>query len=140
MPRAINYYDLLGVSPDASAEEIHRAYRRLARRYHPDTGAGAQERARFHQLSNAYEVLRDPGQRARYDRSTLARRRGSRGRQDPSLSAGPAARGRRAPAFSGGPSSRDVPRFVDQESGAVDVRKLLAPLVRVQFGVRWLRK
>jgi molecular chaperone DnaJ len=58
-------YGVLGVRPDAAADDIKRAYRRLAREHHPDAG-GDEER--FKELSRAYEVLADPERRARYDR------------------------------------------------------------------------
>jgi molecular chaperone DnaJ len=58
-------YEILGVSRDASEEEIKRAYRKLARELHPDTG-GDEER--FKELTTAYEVLRNPQTRANYDR------------------------------------------------------------------------
>ncbi len=64
-----DYYDLLGVSRDASTEEIKKAYRKLAMEYHPDQNEGSKEaEERFKEITQAYEVLRDPDQRARYDR------------------------------------------------------------------------
>ncbi len=65
---ARDYYDILGVSRDADKEEIKRAYRRLARKYHPDVNKedGAEER--FKEINRAYEILSEPESRARYDR------------------------------------------------------------------------
>jgi molecular chaperone DnaJ len=61
-----DYYEVLGVSPGAGAEEIKRAYRQLARRYHPDI-SGDEWGAGFLEVARAYDVLRDPEQRRRYD-------------------------------------------------------------------------
>ena len=64
-----DYYEVLGVDRGADAEEIKRAYRRLAMRYHPDRNPNDPEAGeQFKEASEAYEVLRDPESRARYDR------------------------------------------------------------------------
>jgi molecular chaperone DnaJ len=65
---ARDYYDILGVSRDADKEEIKRAYRRLARKYHPDVNKESGAEERFKEINRAYEVLSEPETRARYDR------------------------------------------------------------------------
>jgi curved DNA-binding protein len=62
-----DYYEALGVPRDASQEDIQRAYRSLARQYHPDVNKDPEAEERFKEISEAYEVLRDPEKRARYD-------------------------------------------------------------------------
>jgi molecular chaperone DnaJ len=62
-----DYYQLLGVSRDCDQLEIKRAYRRLARRYHPDVCRDDGAEDRFKEISNAYAVLSDPEKRRRYD-------------------------------------------------------------------------
>jgi len=64
-----DYYQVLGIKRDAKPEEIKKAYRRLARKYHPDVNPGDKaSEERFKQMSEAFDVLSDPKKRAVYDR------------------------------------------------------------------------
>jgi curved DNA-binding protein len=62
-----DYYTILGVSRDASKDEIRKVFRQLARKYHPDTNQDPEAEARFKEINEAYEVLKDPEKRQRYD-------------------------------------------------------------------------
>lgn len=63
-----DYYKILGVEKKDDSEKIKSAYRKLARKYHPDTSKEANAEERFKEISEAYEVLNDPEKRAKYDR------------------------------------------------------------------------
>ena len=63
-----DYYEVLGVPRDADQDAIRRAYRKLARTYHPDLNSDSDAEDRFKELGEAYEVLSDPDKRERYDR------------------------------------------------------------------------
>ncbi len=63
-----DYYKILGVARNATADDIRTAYRRLAKKYHPDVSKEADAEVRFKEVGEAYEVLKDPEKRAAYDR------------------------------------------------------------------------
>lgn len=93
-----DYYAALGVSRDATADDIKKAFRKLARKYHPDVSKERDAEARMKDINEAYAVLSDPERRAAYDQLGKAYRPGETFRPPPDWDAGFE--------FSGGPFSR----------------------------------
>src|SRR5512139_2923376 len=83
-----DYYAVMGVARDAAQDEIKRAYRKLARKYHPDVSKEKDAEARFKEVGEAYEVLKDPEKRAAYDRLASSWRPGEEFRPPPDWDAG----------------------------------------------------
>ncbi len=77
-----DYYEVLGLTSGASQDDIKHAYRKLARKYHPDVSTASDAEARFKELGEAYAVLKDPEKRAAYD-DMVARGKGGQGFQPP---------------------------------------------------------
>jgi curved DNA-binding protein len=83
-----DYYDTMGVARDAPQDEIKRAYRKLARKYHPDVSKEADADTLFKELGEAYEVLKDPEKRAAYDQLGANWQQGQDFRPPPDWDAG----------------------------------------------------
>ena len=83
-----DYYGVLGVARDASADEIKRAWRKLARKHHPDLSHAPDAAARMQEINEAWDVLRDPEKRAAYDRVGQGRQAGQEFQPPPGWDAG----------------------------------------------------
>ncbi len=81
-----DYYEVLGVTRDADAEGVKRAYRKLARKFHPDVSKEKNAENKFKEVQEAYEVLRDPEKRAAYDQLGRDYRPGQQFRPPPDWS------------------------------------------------------
>ena len=81
-----DYYEVLGVARGADAEVVKRAYRKLARKYHPDVSKEKNAESKFKEVQEAYEVLRDPEKRAAYDQLGRDYRTGQQFRPPPDWS------------------------------------------------------
>jgi len=83
-----DYYKIMGLSRDASQDEIKRTHRKLARKYHPDVSKEPDAEARFKELGEAYAVLKDPEKRAAYDRLDPNMKQGENFQPPPGWNAG----------------------------------------------------
>jgi curved DNA-binding protein len=83
-----DYYSVLGVARDASQEEIQKAYRKLARKYHPDVSKEKGAEARFKEVSEANEVLKDADKRAKYDQFGATWKQREQAGQNPQAAGG----------------------------------------------------
>src|SRR5215216_4473007 len=123
MQASKDLYKLLGLSRNASEEEIRKAHRKLVREYHPDTNPeDPQAEQRFKEIQQAYEVLSNPQKRREYDKRLHTSSRGDAGRAGAGASRGGSA-----------PGSRSAGRSAEQGGTAytVDLSELLAKLANL---------
>jgi curved DNA-binding protein len=107
-----DYYQMLGVGRSATADEIKKAYRRLARKFHPDVSKEPQAEQKFKEVQEAYEVLKDPEKRAAYDQLGSEWKSGQSFRPPPDWGSGFE--------FSGGPRAGTRRRSARQEDSFGD--------------------
>ncbi len=100
-----DYYQALGVPRNATAEEVKKAYRRLARKYHPDVSKEPNAEEKFKEVQEAYEVLKDPEKRAAYDQLGSEWKQGQQFRPPPDWGSGFEFRGGAAEGPGTGPAS-----------------------------------
>src|SRR6202045_5439292 len=89
-----DYYEVLGVARGADADAVKRAYRKLARKYHPDVSKEKNAESKFKEVQEAYEVLKDPEKRAAYDQLGSEWKSGQTFRPPPDWGSGFEFRGR----------------------------------------------
>ena len=117
-----DYYEVMGVPRAATPDEVKRAYRKLARKFHPDVSKEKNAEERFKELQEAYEVLKDPEKRAAYDQLGANWRQGQEFRPPPDWGKGFEFSARRGRAGSGphttGPEAADFSDFFSELFGA----------------------
>lgn len=133
----VNYYDILKVSPQASSAEIKSAYRRLARKLHPDSSDGSEATAlKFAAIAEAYEILGKPKDRARYDKRLLDITLGSNGFADSFIeSANPHAKRWRQMVLEKRYNDIIDKMIAEERGEAVALQKFLFPLVALVISV-----
>jgi curved DNA-binding protein len=110
-----DYYKVLGVERRATADQVKSAYRRLARRYHPDVSKEKDAEARFKEMQEAYEVLKDPQKRAAYDELGSDWKSGQQFRPPPGWDAAQAAQARRGRPRAGPQGPDGDAAFTDEQ-------------------------
>ena len=112
-----DYYEIMGVARDATQDDIKRAYRKLARKYHPDVSKEVDAEARFKELGEAYEVLKDPEKRLAYDQLGSNWKQGQEFRPPPDWNAGFEFRGGGGAAGGPGPGAAGFSDFFESLFG-----------------------
>lgn len=124
-------YDILGVKPTASEDELRRAFRRLAKQYHPDLNPGnAEAEQQFKEVNAAYDLLSDPARRARFDRGEID----AEGRETFAHAYADARGGARAQGFGGRGFQAGFHHFTSGGHGSEDMSDLFSHLFGERFG------
>ena len=134
-----DFYQILGVPRDASQEDIQRAYRKLARTYHPDVNKDPGAEDRFKDISEAYDVLSDPQTRRRYDAFGADFRQAPEN-VDPETWRRARAGAGRASAGAGAGAGQGGPGGFSFSEGDIDLDDLLGGLFGSRFGGRGTRR
>ena len=114
-----DYYEVMGVARGATQDEIKRAYRKLARKYHPDVSKEKNAEERFKELQEAHEVLKDPEKRSAYDQLGANWQQGQEFRPPPDWGKGfEFSRGRARPQGGAGAGAADFSDFFSELFGA----------------------
>lgn len=121
---ARDFYEVLGISRDAGADEISQAYRTLARRYHPDVNSDPSAEDKFKEINEAYQVLSDPDTRKRYDRFGEDFRRVPEDYDEQAAAGVGGYGGGFGSGFGGGPSGRRVHFGQGFGGGPVDINDI----------------
>ncbi len=131
----MNYYKYLNVTNDASTAEIKSAYRRLARKKHPDVNEGDEEASReFGRIAHAYRVLSNPKKRAEYDKDRLRDEYRSRGRDDSIFTSdNPHARRARQMAYEKRYNAIIDRMIADERRESMAMQKIIFPVVALFF-------
>lgn len=131
----MNYYKYLNVSKDASTAEIKSAYRRLARKKHPDVNKGDEDASReFGRIAHAYRVLSNPKKRAEYDKSRLREEYHSRTRDDSIFSSdNPHARRARQMAYEKRYNAIIDRMIADERRESMAMQEIIFPVVALFF-------
>lgn len=118
-----DYYEILGLESTASTDDVKKAYRNLAKKYHPDVNKSASSEEIFKLISEAYEILSDPGKRTRYDtyRKFMHEYESKGGEKSEASRAAAEDKARKAGAAEGGQRAQDRAR--PAESPEVEARK-----------------
>ncbi len=119
-----DYYETMGVARDATQDDIKRAYRKLARKYHPDVSKEANAEDRFKEVGEAYEVLKDPEKRAAYDQLGARYKAGQDFRPPPDWDAGFEFRGG---GYTDGGEAADFSDFFEELFGRAQARGARRP-------------